>query len=305
MQIPSIKFVFLIVIAMIFWGFSWSSGKFIADKMQPEILLFWRFFLTFISLIPVILYLKKSVRISRKAIKYVVLRGLIMSLYNYFFFEGLKSGLAGAGGVLVTTLNPLLTFFLSSILHRYRPGWKEILGITLGFSGGLIMIHVWNFSLDELFLGGNLFFLLAALSWALISINGQYSGKRLSPLLFSLYVYGISSLLNFIPAVHSGIFSVFSMDLPFWLNLIYLSIVSTTFGTTVYFFAASRYGSRLASSFIFIVPISAVFGSIVFLNEKPDPVVLIGGALALSAVYLINMQKKTANEDMQKISKAA
>jgi len=286
---------------MISWGFSWSSGKYIADKIQPEILLFWRFFLTFTSLIPVVIYSKKSIKISRNAIKYVLLGGIILTIYNYLFFAGLKNGLAGAGGVLVTTLNPLLTYVLSSVLHRYRPGWKEILGIALGFAGGLVMIHVWNFTYTELSSGGNIFFLLAAFFWSLLSIDGHYSGKRLSPLLFSFYVYGISSILNLFLAVRSDLFYIFNLSLPFWLNLIYLSIVSTTFGTTVYFFAASRYGSRLASSFIFIVPLSAILGSIVFLNEKPDYIVILGGLLALTAVYLINVRIQPISEKSKKM----
>lgn len=84
------------------------------------------------------------------------------------------------------------------------------------------------------------------------------------------------------------ILSALRLPIKFWLNIFYLSAVSTTFGTTVYFFAASRYGSKMASSFIFIVPLSAVLGSVIFLQEKPDFIVIFGGFISLIAVYLIN-----------------
>jgi len=288
MNYPSGKFLFLVIIAMITWGFSWSSGKYIAGAAPPEVLLFWRFLMTFTSLVPVVYFSKKGFLIERRSIIFVLLGGIILTFYNYLFFEGLKNGLAGAGGVLVTTLNPVITFVLSSLLHRHKPVMREKAGILLGMAGGMVMIHVWTFSPDEIFQGGNLYFLLAASVWALLSINGQYSGKSLSPLHFSLYVYGISTLINLVLSAGQDMFMVFSLPMHFWLNLFYLSVVSTTFGTTVYFFAASRYGSKIASSFIFIVPVSAVIGSIIFLGERPGPVILAGGLLALTAVYLIN-----------------
>lgn len=158
MQKPSLRFTMLIVFAMIIWGFSWSSGKVIANDTNPQILLFWRFLLTFISLIPVILFSGKSIKIEIRAIKYVIIGGIIMSFYNVLFFEGLKKGLAGAGGVLVTTLNPVITFILSSILHKYKPHGKETTGIILGLLGGLIMVHIWKLSWEEISLGGEPFF---------------------------------------------------------------------------------------------------------------------------------------------------
>jgi drug/metabolite transporter (DMT)-like permease len=69
---------------------------------------------------------------------------------------------------------------------------------------------------------------------------------------------------------------------------VFLSVISSNFATTIYFIAAERLGSYRTSSFVFLVPSSAMLLSWLFLGEVPEPSTIIGGAIAISAVYLIN-----------------
>ena len=96
---------------MIIWGVSWASAKMITNYTNFEVILFWRLLVTFLSLVPVLWITKDSFRITKKAIPYVIGGGLVMLFYNALFFLGLRNGLAGAGGVFVTTLNPIVNFF--------------------------------------------------------------------------------------------------------------------------------------------------------------------------------------------------
>ena len=77
----------------------------------------------------------------------------------------------------------------------------------------------------------------------------------------------------------------------FWGIIFYLSIFATTFGATVYFTAAGKMGSGRASSFIFLVPTSAMFFSWLLLGEVPQLSTIIGGLIAIFAVYLLNRKK--------------
>ena len=90
---------------------------------------------------------------------------------------------------------------------------KEIIGLLFGLIGGLVLLEIWNFSLNQLMLSGNLLFLLAALVWAFITIVSQQSKTSLSPITFSLYLYGFSSIFDFILAFNSGIFEVFNFSI--------------------------------------------------------------------------------------------
>jgi drug/metabolite transporter (DMT)-like permease len=282
--------IILILLSMVAWGGSWTSGKVIAGTAAPEVLTFWRFLVTFVSFIPVMLVMKRSLRLNRISLIQVVIGAIFIVSYNKFFFWGLSQGLANVGGVLVTTLNPILTFVFAIILFRRGFSVSDGFGIGLGLGGGLILLEIWHLTIHKLLISGNLFFILASLSWAALSITSERSRTHVSPLVFSFYVFGLAAVLDFFLALPHHILQPLTFSSIFWLNIIFLSVFCTTFATTVYFYASTKLGSHKASSYIFTVPFSAVLISWVLLGEIPKISTIIGGIVAISAVYLINVK---------------
>jgi drug/metabolite transporter (DMT)-like permease len=290
----NVMFLILMVLAMLSWGGSWTSGKLIANSTVPEVLIFWRFLATFLSFIPLVVILKVPLKLDKKGIALVFGAAILLVAYNKLFFQGLRTGLAGGGGVLVTTINPLFTFLFVSLLFRKKIKSRELLGLLLGVGGGLILLQVWSLSADKLMMSGNLLFLAASAVWAILSITSQKSNAMMSTFAYSFYVYGLSALIGLPLAIPYHVFDISGFGLPFWLNILYLSVIVTTFGTTAYFFAAGSLGASRASSFIFLVPTSALFFSSILLHEKPGLTTVIGGVMALAAVYIINRRAAAA-----------
>jgi drug/metabolite transporter (DMT)-like permease len=285
--------LFWMILAMTAWGGSWVSAKLIAGTASPSVLVFWRFFLSFLSMIPVMLIMKQSFRISFRGFLFACGGAVLIVAYNQLFFKGLETGLAGGGGVIVTTLNPLFTFLFASILFRDKIGLKEAGGLLLGVIGGFILLKIWKFDSGALLTGGNLLFLIAAMLWGGVTIFSHRSVKFAPSLTYSFYLYGLASLFDFIiSAPPLSVFAVFDKGFGFWFNVIYLSTLANTFATTLYFLASSRLGSGKASSFTFLVPVSAVGLSWMILGEVPQLPTLIGGGIAVSAVYLIHKSKR-------------
>ncbi len=285
----TIGFVLLMIISMAAWGASWTSAKVISMMAQAEVLVFWRFSLTFLSFIPIVIWSKDKLRVNIRTLALIFLSAVFLVFYNQFFFAGLRHGLAGVGGVLVTTLSPMFTFILSAFFLGRRVGWKEIIGLFLGLVGGIIILELWHFQGAELAKSGNLLFLLGALLWAALTVTSQKAqGKGVSTFVYSFYLYGFASLFDFIIAFRFRIFESLQQSPLFWWNLLYLSIIATTFATSVYFFGSKKLGADRASVFMYLVPIFAVLVSWLLLKEIPKVSTLIGGALAMAAVYLVN-----------------
>ncbi|MCK6381675.1 MAG: DMT family transporter [Leptospiraceae bacterium] len=273
---------------MVTWGISWASGKVLSNYAEPEVIIFWRFLATFLSLFPIVILFKESFRLTFQSFLYVSLGAIFYLIYNQFFFEGLKSGLAGAGGVLVTTLNPILTFLLITIAKKTWLSVKESIGLGIGIFGGIVLLELYDGNFRKIFISGNLYFLFASLTWAFLTITGQKSKEKIHPIVFSFYVYFFSTLIDFFLAIPYKIEKVFSFDSIFWWNIFYLSVISTTFGTTVYFFASGKLGSKRASTFIFIVPFTALVSANIFLGEELKVSTILGGSLAVLAVFILN-----------------
>ena len=67
--------------------------------------------------------------------------------------------------------------------------------------------------------------------------------------------------------------------------------MATTVATSYYFYATTKIGAERASSFIFLVPISAALSSWFFIGEIIRYYTIIGGILGMLAVFIINFKK--------------
>lgn len=314
-----IRTILLLILSMAFWGGAWTSGKIISGSLSSSTIIFWRFLMAALAMIPAAPLLKSPLSLPRRHLFKPALGALFFTAYNQLFFQGLREGLAGAGGVLVTTLNPLFThtmvLLLLALSRRRRktagvpatPGSKpeetrprekterplirRLLtpaGLIIGLAGGMIMIQFWSLSPQVLLQGGNGYFLLAALVFSGATLtNGRYQ-SGLPFVGYTLAFYGFSALYSLFFSLAAGdTLAVFSRGPLFWGNLLYLSLLAMAFASSFYFLAASRLGGHHASSFIFLVPLFALLFSFLFLGEVPQAHTLTGGALALTAVYLL------------------
>jgi drug/metabolite transporter (DMT)-like permease len=286
------KFLTGMMLSMFCWGLSWPVGKMLASYGAAETISFFRFLTTFISLLFLLLIVKENLSIKKQGIPLLIVASICMTAYGYFFLEGLSKGKAGAGGVLVTTLNPIITYLLIMVLSLQPPSYKEIAGLMLGLAAGCVLLQVWNPDL-KIFDKGNLYFVSATLTWAVLSRFTSTSGHYGSPLSFSLWMYGLCTLfMLFISAPQENLRVLQKADFSFWGNMFFSATITTSLATTYYFYATTKIGASKASSFIFLVPLSAAAGAWIMLGEIPLWNTLAGGALGLLAVYILNKKEK-------------
>lgn len=288
----TIGFGALMITAMAAWGASWTSAKLIAGMAAAEVLVFWRFLMTFISFIPIILWSKESLRLNVKALGLTFLSAVLLIGYNEVFFAGLRYGAAGVGSLLVTTLSPMFTFLLSASLFGRKVGKKEIFGLLLGLAGGVIILDLGHLDTGDLVKSGNLLFLLGAVVWAALTITSQKAQENgVSTFVYSFYLYGFASLLDLVMALRYPVLEVFQYTPVFWWNIFYLAVFSTTFANSIFFFGSRKLGAGPTSVFMYLIPVFAVFVSWQLLHEIPKGSTLLGGILAMIAVYLVNRRQ--------------
>ena len=127
-QVRQWKLSTMMIIAMITWGLSWTNAKILGTYADPPLIMFWRFVIASICFFFIVI-VKESLKIPTKVVPIIIINSIFMVLYNFFYFKGTQIGLAGTGGVLVTTLNPIFTAIFSS-LFQYdtlpRKDWSDL-----------------------------------------------------------------------------------------------------------------------------------------------------------------------------------
>lgn len=289
-EISKPLFLVGISLSMICWGLSWTSGKILASYGPPENIAFLRFAITFISLLLPLGLTSLNLKVNKSGMLYLLGASVMLSLYSLLFFKGLKVGNAGAGGVLVTTLNPIITYLIVLAANKKKPVFYEILGLVAGLIACIVLLKIWK--RQELFQNeGNLYFVLATISWSILSLLTAKAGKFGQPIVFSLWMYALCSLILCLFSNWStSLELVKNGDLKFWINLLFSSTMTTAMATTYYFYATSKIGAAKASLYIFLVPLTAALGSWFFLGEVIQAHTVIGGFLGILAIYLINFR---------------
>ena len=277
------------VFAMITWGYSWVGAKILGPYGHVSTKIFLRFFFASIALIPILLKYHIPFRIDKKGFIFILWNSISLCSYNYFYFKSTHMGLAGVGGVLVTTLNPILTsLFVFSFLDKSSAKLKDFVGLIMGLTGGGIIMRLWEMDIDLMISSGNIFYILASCSWVSVTIASQKSKTHIHFLTFSFWSFLSASLFSLSFCEIESISQTINYDSIYWLNIFLLSIVVMSFANTMYFFASSKIGAVKASSYIFVVPLTAIIFSKIILNEQVLYTTVLGGVLSVVAVYLIN-----------------
>lgn len=278
-------------LAMISWGGSWVTAKW-ASSYPPEVTALWRFLLSAVSYLPLLWWRKEPLGLPRSAWLWTVAAAAALAAYNLLFLGAMQHGPGGYGGVLVPTLNPLFAFLISGLFLRHRFGGRALLGVALGIVGGVVQIIGPDFRFDAFVRPENLLLVAAALAYALLTQFSAPAQKTVSVFRFSFWTSLLCTVFLIPFSWNSGPLAFTSLKADFWIDVLYLALIAGTFGQTLYFEGARRVGAARGASFAFLVPVSALVLAWIFLGEQPAWTSIVGGALSVGAVLLVQSRPK-------------
>lgn len=288
------KYFILMIIAMLFWGVAWTAGKVAAEHSNAEVAAFWRYAISFISIIPVVWFLKTPLKSDKIGYFYMFASGALTSLFNYLFFAGLSHGEAGYGGTMVTSLAPIITCILSISFLGTKVSLKQVTALFIGILGAITLLRIPFEGFGFLNVESS-YFLGCAVVWSIVTVIAQKGMRRADPMFYTLVVFGITAFINMLFALPHNPFDFAAYDGVFWSIIIFIGLVPGTFGMAIYFISASKVGAHRTGVFMFIVPIGAIVSSWIVYDEVLALSTIIGCLLAFAAVVLFNMKRVSKN----------
>ena len=135
---------------------------------------------------------------------------------------------------------------------------------------------------------GALLAFAAALSWALYSLIFKFLQNKYSIICLTrkVFFYGVVS------SMIVALFQQSQFDIKLLLNgavtsnLLFLSLVCSLAGFCVWNMLVKQIGAIRASNYLYISPIASVVFSMIFLNEQPNAIGVVGCALSLAGVII-------------------
>ncbi|MBN1836392.1 MAG: DMT family transporter [Spirochaetales bacterium] len=294
--------------AVVFWGMSFVSSRVVLDAgFPPMAMVFVRFGIASLVLLPIHRRLEAPARLrGGRDIAVLILSGLFgVSLYFFFETRGIRLTSASNAALIVATV-PVLTVAADRLLFRRPLSWLQGLGIGLSVLGIFLIVRRSSGRFPEA-TRGNLFMFGACVSWVVYIFLSRRLRGRAGGLYLTTWqsVIGVALLVPLVllelpqwSLVPGGAPALLASP-AVWLNLAYLGIACSAVSYFLYLYALSALGSVVVSSYINLVPVVGAVGGVAVLGESLSLLQVVGAAVVIAGVFLVNLPRRATARDPQ------
>ena len=285
------------------WGTSFIATKVALRELSP-VSVVWLRFLIGVIILGAAVYSRKQLSLPGwKDLGYFALLGFIgITFHQWLQSTGLQTSQATTTAWIVAT-TPIFIALLGWLFLKENLGWLRTAGIALAALGVLLVVSKGNLtSLTSGHFGspGDILILIGAPNWAIFSVLSRSGLKRYpaAPMMFYVMATGwlFSSVLFLAVRGQAGPgFSEFThLTLNGWLGVGFLGIICSGFAYVFYYDALQVIPASQAGVFLYLEPLVTLVVAAIILGEPLLLVSLLGGAVILAGVWMVNRPEKKA-----------
>ena len=238
-------------------------------------------------------------KIERKDYYRILFGALLgMCINMLMFFKGLQLSTPINSGVIVT-LTPIIILILSAFFLKEKLTKMKILGITIGFSGALLLILSGNTSqvvnAPNVKLG-NLMMLINSICYGSYLVIVKPLTKKYNIITLMKWMFLLGIFMTF-PITYSEFSEVSWNILPFeviW-RMAFV-IIGTTFLTYLFnVYALKTLPATTIGAFTYLQPLITILYAVITGNDILDGIKISACLLVFFGVYLVSKKVKTEN----------
>jgi len=280
----------LMVLVTFTWALSGIATKYLSFYISENEIVVYRYFFAVLSTFPVLLWMKISFNINKRNLLLSLLLAIFLIGNTRFYFMGMQHGAAGLGAALVTVLIPIFVYIFMVFSKKSQPTLRDWFALLFGIMGVSFMMNFEQLNLSEWMRGGNLYFVLAAFFYALITVFGAFM-RGMHVMAFNFYICIFALMIDWFLSFDGSFLSEVNMDKVFWINIFILSVLSTTIAATLYYIGLKVLGSKKCSEFSLLTPFFAIALGALFFGETLTIKNALGTIMAVSALVMLNNVK--------------
>jgi drug/metabolite transporter (DMT)-like permease len=290
----------LLLALSVIWGLAFVAIRRADFELSPVNLTLLRWFLvsaSFLILAPFIG--KPKARFERKDLP----RFLLVALSNVAIYHLslnyaesiVSSSLAG----LLISLGPVFVVLLSRLSLKERIGGRLVAALLFALAGAVVLSA--GDTISFVSLTGPIAVVVSALAYAVYAVLSKPLVGKYGAVSIAVWA-SLAGTAMLTPLLLSGSFvgEVASLSGEGWISVLYLALLSTVIGNTIFYTLVGRKAVSSLSIQLYLIPLVSAVGGVLLLGEAVTVYLVAGGAALLVAVALSTGTGRGAPPENQK-----
>ena len=290
--LPYIEVIFAVVI----WGATFIATKIALQEASPATIVWIRFAIGVVILGITTASRKQLALPETSDLAYLALLGFLgVTFHQWLQATGLQTAQATTTAWIVAT-TPVFIAILGWLILKEKMGWMRVSGIAIAALGVLLIVSKGD--LKALFAGnegtlGDLLIFISAINWAVYTILsrrelGRHPAARM---MFYVMLFGWLFANIWIFGFGPGVSEIGSLTSRGWNAILMLGIFGSGLAYIAWYDALQAIPASQLGAFLNIEPLVTTALATYMINEPITVITLIGGAITIFGVWLVNRKQ--------------
>jgi len=278
--------------AVIVWGASFIATKIAVGQISPIAVVFIRFAMGIPILLFAVILRKQFAFPKGNEWGYFALLGFLgISFHQWLQSNGLITAQATTTAWIVST-SPAFIAILGWMVLKEKLNLLQSSGIVLAMIGVLAVVSKGDLSTlvgGKFGTTGDFLILISSVNWAVFSILSRRGLKNHPSTRMTFWVMTIGWLITAVAFFANKSYTEMPLlDARGWMAMIFLGIFTTGLAYIAWFDALAQLPAAQTGAFLFVEPLTSMVVAAIILNEQVTLVSILGGAVILLGIWLVN-----------------
>jgi len=277
------------LLAVVFWGNSFIATKVALRELNPQTIILLRLLLGSAFLILIAVYSRKDFSLSLKNHGAIFILAIIAVFHLWIQITGLKFTSAVNTGWIVG-MSPVFIAILSVIVFKEKFFKTKIVGITIAFSGLVLLVSRGDFSsVGFISHKGDLLVLASAFTWSVYSMVNKKITINYSPTMTILFLFLMMAVIIAPFTISVNAFSsVMHLSFQGWMSILFLGIFCSGIAYVLWARSLKKLEASETGVFLYFEPFVTVLSAWFILDEKITLMIILSGLIITIGVILVN-----------------
>lgn len=278
----------LIVLALM-WGTSYAFIKLGVQTLPTFTLIATRLFIGFVFIASVVAIARERLPRNPRIYMHLVVMAVVNIVIPFYLITTAERSVPSAIAAIINGAVPLVVILLAAlVLHDEPITLGRLIGLLIGYAGVIVIVSpgLGNSTGSEI--SGELALVGSTISYGIGAVYSRRNMKGLRPMIPAMFQVGFAFVIVSVLAL--------VMERPFavaWngdaiLAVVWLGIFGSGAAYLLNFRLLARIGATRTSILAYFLPVVGIISGALMFQEHIDQVVLVGTALVLAGIALVN-----------------